>query len=218
MVFYIMSQHKILTYLPTSGLDDEFGEVLSLLSLDILDNITQNTILIIGMDSNQSKKSTNRRTEMMNNFRSRFSLKSIHTDDQPTFHHNNQISNSQIDHIYFSVPETINNSICMNKILCKEQFPSNLSAHDLIIGQIRLNKQVVMVCEENYLETYSYFINLKPVWNEKLFSDYQIRAHQAAQTLFSSNENISIPELVRKFSEILVNTAKSVFKIKKHFT
>ena len=87
-------------YLPTSGLDDEFGEIISLLSLDISQNQDESSTLIIGMDSNQGNKSTQSRTFIMNNFLERFCLKTTHVNDVPTFHHNNNISSSQIDHIY----------------------------------------------------------------------------------------------------------------------
>ena len=108
-------------YLPTSGLDDEFGEVLSLLSVDIFNNCSQNTTLIIGTDSNQSKNSTLRRSSLMNQFLENFNSKSTQIADRPTFHHNNQISNSQIDHIFFSVPSDRNNKITLYSILCKEE-------------------------------------------------------------------------------------------------
>ena len=41
-------------YLPTSGQDNEFLHVLSQLSFNIESNITNNTTVLIGLDSNQS--------------------------------------------------------------------------------------------------------------------------------------------------------------------
>ena len=55
-------------YLPTSGKDEEFLEVLALLNIDIAQNNTENSAGIIGTDSNTSKKSTKRRYEAMENF------------------------------------------------------------------------------------------------------------------------------------------------------
>ena len=52
-------------YLPTSGQDDLFIEVLSQLSYDIVQNNTENSVLMIGTDSNVSKKSTRRRQDAM---------------------------------------------------------------------------------------------------------------------------------------------------------
>ena len=49
-------------YLPTAGRDDEFTEVLSILTLDILKHVKSKSAIIIGLDSNQ------RRTEVMVKF------------------------------------------------------------------------------------------------------------------------------------------------------
>ena len=55
-------------YLPTSGQDEQFMDVLSLLSFDIIQNNTENSVLIIGTDSNVSSKSTRRRIGAMERF------------------------------------------------------------------------------------------------------------------------------------------------------
>ena len=86
-------------YLPTSGRDDEFLETISQLTIDLLTNIEDRNrcAILIGLDSNQSEKSSSRRKKSMESFMTDFSLKSILLDVTPTFHHNNQISESQID-------------------------------------------------------------------------------------------------------------------------
>ena len=86
-------------YLPTSGKDDKFLEVLSSLSADINMHNKHNADIVLGCDTNQSSKSTRRRTCAMANFLSEFSLNTILENDEPTFHHNNLTSESQIDHI-----------------------------------------------------------------------------------------------------------------------
>ena len=88
-------------YLPTSGQDDLFLETLSQLSFDVESNIDGIETVIIGLDSNESVKSTKRRSTAMKMFCSKFKLKSIISGSKPTFHHNNQIAESQIDHILF---------------------------------------------------------------------------------------------------------------------
>ena len=101
-VKYSDTQTNILSYtvyLPTSGQDDEFLEVLSQLSFDVRNNVGENSSILIGLDSNQSDKSSRRRTDPMKSFQSQLSLKSILLSDKPTFHHNNKTSVSQIDHI-----------------------------------------------------------------------------------------------------------------------
>ena len=45
-------------YLPTSGQDEEFLEVLSQLSFDIQNNADKKSSILIGLDSNQSNKSS----------------------------------------------------------------------------------------------------------------------------------------------------------------
>ena len=64
-------------YFPTSGQDEEFLEVLSLLDNDIATNHTENTVIILGTDSNVSSKSTNRRSEALQKFLKTFSSNSV---------------------------------------------------------------------------------------------------------------------------------------------
>ena len=113
-------------YMPTAGKDDEFLEVMSSLSMDIKLHRTSNKTLLIGCDSNQSKKSTNRRTCSMDTFISDFLLKSILIDDAATFYHNNQSSESQIDHIYNYIPRSSNMKVEFHEQLCLKENPSLL--------------------------------------------------------------------------------------------
>ena len=69
-VKYSEGQVNILAYsayLPTHGKDEEYMEVLSQLSYDIRNNLSENTCILIGLDTNQSEKSSIRRTNAMNN-------------------------------------------------------------------------------------------------------------------------------------------------------
>ena len=81
-------------YLPTSGQDEEFLEVLALLESDIAKYSTESSTIILGTDSNVSNKSTKRRQEAMTRFLETFSMNSILISDEPTFHHNNQTAES----------------------------------------------------------------------------------------------------------------------------
>ena len=94
-------------YFPTAGKDNDFLEVLSSLNLDIHQHNTNNTVLLIGCDSNQSSKSTSRRTSAMDLFLKELNLKS-------------KVSVDFLKHI------------------CLKDNPSNLSAHDVIVGKINL--------------------------------------------------------------------------------
>ena len=93
-------------YLPTSGRDEEFMEVLAQLSADITQHMQDNIAVIIGADTNQSQKSSKRRTEAMDQFSKDFSFKSILNSDEPTFQQNKLTSVSQIDTILYFIPET----------------------------------------------------------------------------------------------------------------
>ena len=106
-VNYTDGQTKIIAYsvyLPTCGQDDEYLEVLSLLSYDIRAHKQENSCILIGLDTNQSAKSSRRRTDAMKQFCEQFNLKGVLTNSDPTFHHNNQTSSSQIDNILAYIP------------------------------------------------------------------------------------------------------------------
>ena len=152
-------------YLPTSGQDDDFLEVMSLLKYDISQNNTENCAIIIGTDSNVSRKSTKRRSESMKSFLDDFSLGSILQSEQPTFHHNNQTSESQIDHIFIYIPDKSSMNIKMKKHLCIKDEPSNLSSHDVIMGEISLPVHQEVSTSVDYSSSYSDFTVTKPKWN-----------------------------------------------------
>ena len=60
--------------------------------------------------------------------------------ENPAFHHNNQTSESQIDHILIFIPEKSNLEVKFNEELCLKDDPSNLSSHDVIVrGQPTYN-------------------------------------------------------------------------------
>ena len=133
----IASNIKVLAYsvyMPTLGKDEEFCEVIQTLTCDIQTHVSDKHILLLCMDSNQSTKSSYRRSFEMNKFIEMFSLTLILKNNKnPTFHHHNG-SESQIDHIYHNQEEIIG----FNKLLCKYDFSENLSSHDALIGSIPL--------------------------------------------------------------------------------
>ena len=190
-------------YLPTSGQDDDFTEVLTLLTLDIQKNKRVNSTIIIGLDSNQSDKSTNRRTHSMLDFLDQFSLKSLHVNNQPTFHHNNQVSESQIDHILFFIPDTSCVDIKFKDILCQKDNSANLSSHDPVIGEISLpqfSDNSVSTCD--YTQTYSEFNVVKPKWNESGMAGYQMQSAQLISDLLDKfDQPAHIPALTEMCSK-----------------
>ena len=207
-------------YLPTSGQDEDFLEIVSLLTQDILNNIEnkEKCIIIIGLDSNQSEKSTQRRSNAMKSFMSDFSLISILPDEKPTFHHNNQISVSQIDDILYFIPDLRQDTIKLNfsDQLCKLDNPENLSAHDVIIGQLCLPQNPVMVSEPDYSQTYTEFQVRKPRWNADGMIGYQTQSAEILSELMSNlNEPFYIPVLTEIFSNMLVISAQQNFQCSK---
>ena len=139
---YKDSQHDITilaysVYLPTAGKDDEFLEVLSALSSDITQHSSAISILIIGCDSNQSEKSTKRRITAMTDMLRDFHFQPVLSGNEPTFHHNNQTSESQIDNIYYFIPSSSSTiSLELFKHLCLKDNYENLSSHDVIVNEI----------------------------------------------------------------------------------
>ena len=152
-------------YLPTASLDDDFTEILSILTIDISTHRSETSTIIIGLDSNQSKKSSKRRTAVMLDFTSQFSLKSVHISDQPTFHHNNQVSESQIDHILCYLPNEEVIDIKLKEILCEKVNSSNLSSHDAVIGEISLPKPIQNNTQEPVQSSES---KMEHIWNGRL--------------------------------------------------
>ena len=73
---------------------------------------------LIGLNSNQSEQSS------MKSFISDIHLKSILPDDnnKPTFHHNNQIYESQIDPILIFIPDSCDKvSVQFSEHLCQKE-------------------------------------------------------------------------------------------------
>ena len=55
-------------YLPTMGNDDDFIEVLDTLEEDLVNNMSVESSIVIGLDANTSSKSTTRRQNAFNAF------------------------------------------------------------------------------------------------------------------------------------------------------
>ena len=200
-------------YLPTAGKDDEFLEVVSSLTADVSLHICSNTTLLIGCDSNQSDKSTNRRTSAMNDMLTELNLKSILHGDMPTFHHNNQTSESQIDNIYYLSPASSKVSVKMSRHLCLKDYPENLSAHDVIVGKLSLPDVSTTNSSQDFTSTYSEFVVKKPKWSESGLSGYQAQTTQVLQEMFERFDLTEhIPILTEMCSKMLVLSAEHNFE------
>ena len=146
------------------------------------------------------------------------------TSEEATFHHNNQTSESQVDHIYFYIPETSKVKVQFKDQLCLKENPSNISSHDVIVGEIVLPvAKVNNTTEQDHSSSYTPFVVKKPKWNESGREGYQ---HQTARVLQELSDKFNstefLPTLCEMFSKALVISAEKNFvtskpNIKKSF-
>ena len=194
-------------YLPTAGQDDDYQEEISLLSHDLLVHLSSESTIIIGTDANTSEKSSARRKESFSSFKLEFGLETILPGQEPTFHHNNGDSESQIDHILTNKPETV-------KFLeqrCKLNESANLSSHDAIIGTMKLKKHEEP--EEKFEYEYEEFKQQKVVWEES--TEYQnMSAKILHQLLVRFDQPEHLPALAEMCSNMLAICAEKCFKVK----
>jgi hypothetical protein len=187
--------------------------VLSSLSSDI--DLHSNNIcsLFIGFDSNQSEKSTRRRTNAMNSFLTKFCLETILVDDTPTFHHNNQTAETRIDHMYHNFSKNSPIKLSLSENLCPKENPSNLSSNDVIIGKIQLPSIPSTKSEKDYTSTYTPFLVKKPKWCEDGMSGYQAQAFRILSDILPRfDEPEHIPTLTEMCSNMLVMAAERNFE------
>ena len=200
-------------YLPTSGQDSEFMHVLSQLSSDIENNTTSNTIILIGLDSNQSAKSSRCRIEAMKKFTELFTLKGILDNDDATFHHNNQNSESQIDNVLHFVPNKSDVTINLHQHICKLNNFANISSHDALIAKIVLPVEKQSEPEKDLSFTYTPFTVPRPKWDESGIIKYQKQTSEKLRELsVQFNQTEFIPVLCELFSKTLVISAKQNFE------
>ena len=200
-------------YLPTCGQDDAFLETLSQLSNDISSHRDTKDILIVGLDSNESTNSTRRRSDGMKNFKQQFSLQTVLNNEIPTFHHQNQTSESQIDHILYSKPADSDVDVNLQELLCLLENPHNLSSHNVLIGELRLPVRKVENNERDLSHLYTKFSVNKPVWNEAGFSRYRNDVCNTLTYLLDEfNEVEHCPVISELVSNALVFSAENSFE------
>ena len=190
-------------YLPTSGKDEEFLEVLTKLSSDINEHRTAHETIIIGADTNQSIKSSRRRSDAMIDFQNEIDLHSISKSDEATFHQNNQTSSSQIDHILCHFSEKSKTTIHFLKQICTLEDSDNLSSHDVIIGMMNIPVIAEDEAVNDYSETYENFSVRKPKWDMTNLQDYQ---KQTFSVLHEIVENYDEPEFIPALCEMISKT------------
>ena len=207
--------HSVLAisaYLPTSGKDDEMLDCLDELSNYITANKKNVDTTVIGMDSNCSMKSSSRRQKSFQLFcEENDLLKFCHVE--PTFHHNNGSSSSNID--YFLI--TANNITRTDTISlqCNKEYPQNLSSHDPVIGNILVQHTPQTTKQGLYKHTYTDFDQNRIIWRDEKVAEYQTLANKALseyEAWFPTPD--FIPLKCQLFSELLVKTAEICFDIR----
>ena len=134
-------------------------------------------------------------------------------NSDPTFHHNNQISSSQIDNILAYFPEESPLSISLFKHLCKLDNHANLSSHDALVAKLFSPKIEKSVKEKDYSQTYETFLVKKPKWDEPGIHGYQSESARVLNNLLLEfNEPEYIPLLSELFSKMLVLSAENNFE------
>ena len=195
-------------YLPTSGQDDEFIEELAILRHDIYEHKDSNTVIVIGADTNTSRKSTKRRQEAFEHFMNEFKLESIIEGDEPTFHHNNGISESKIDDLLTNNRDIVS----FSKHLCQKDDPENLSSHDALVGKIRINANKETI-ETDYSDTYEPFEPRKIVWKDS--QEYKDMTSNILYELLSTYDQPEhLPVLAEMSSKMIALCAIKCFETK----
>ena len=175
----------------------------------MLKHVSQSSVLIIGTDSNTSEKSSSRRQLAFSTFTSDFNLQTILQDKEPTFHHNNGSSESQIDHIFTNKPEIVS----FLRQLCKLDEPTNLSSHDAIIGKIKIMEANDETDDSDYSDTYEEFVPKKIIWKENVeYQEMTARILKNLLTTFDQPEHL--PSLAEMASNMIVMCAEKCFEWK----
>ena len=142
----------------------------------------------------------------MKKFLDSFSLNSILINEEATFHHNNQTSESQIDHVYYFIPEKSKFKIHLKEHICLKDEPSNFSSHDVIVGEIDFPVTPVDVTKEDFSSSYTPFIVKKPKWDDDGKKAYQLQTAKILHELSERYDKVEfIPTLCEMFSRTIQN-------------
>ena len=146
-------------------------------------------------------------------FLNEFSFQSIILDNQPTFHHNNKISESQIDHILYYIPEQMKIKMNLKDHLCQKEDDDNISAHDVIVGDISIAQSTSEEAETDYSTTYTEFKVKKPKWDMNNTERYQEQtARIMDELLVKFDQPEEIPILTEMLSKMFVLSAELNFE------
>ena len=212
----------ISVYLPTSGKDDEFLDCLAELSLFISENNSDAGAILIGTDSNCSEKSSPRRIQGFKQFSDEHNLLKV-CNQEPTFHHHNGLSSSNID--YFLISSNCGPKLKKISLQCNQMHPLNFSSHDPVTAILAVPCAVEVCKQVKHNHTYTEFSQTRVIWKEENIGEYQRLAAKALseyESFFHTPEFIPLKcelysELLVKSSEVCLETKPSIIpKKKKH--
>ena len=196
-------------YLPTSGRDDEFLDCRNKLSIFIQENSTGEGITLIGTDSNCSEKSSPRRIQSFHKFCKEQNLLKF-CQAEPTFHHSNGLSSSNID--YFLISQKHALKLSNIGIECNQEHSENFSSHEPVSANLKVVCPDQSTNQEKYTHTYTDFEQPRIIWDEKYLESYQNTSDKVLQdyeSLFNSPE--FIPLKCQLYSDLLVKSAELCF-------
>ena len=179
----------------------------------IMENNTDKESLLIGGDFNCSEKSSSRRKLGFQEFCEQHNL-DIYCVLEPTFHHPNGTSSSNIDFFLASFKDS--SKLGNIRSQCNQNNPDNSSGHDPVLGALwTLCTETTNIQSSKYSHTYTNFKQTKITWNDKNLEQYQVVAAQALteyETFFDAPE--FIPLKCQLYSEILVRAAEMCLGVK----
>ena len=202
----------ISAYLPTSGKDDDFLCCMDELSNFLLENCADTDTILIGTDSNCSARATPRRLLGFQHFCEDHNLLKI-CSSEPTFHHSNGTSSSNID--MFLISRNRKSKLSNISLQCNQEHPENFSSHDPVMATLSVPSHEITVRKEKYSHTYSEFTKSRVIWNENNLDTYQRTAGQILseyEQLF--REPDFIPLKCQLYSELLVKAGEICLETK----
>ena len=169
-------------------------------------NNSDNRTILIGLDANCSLKSTARRISGFSDFCEENNLLKICVSE-PTFHHNNGHSNSNID--FFLISNKSSPKLINIFSQCNQQHLENFSSHDPVLSTLLVACSGKTKSENYYSDTYTEFTRSRVIWDEANIDNYQT---VAAQILQEYESFLPTPEFIplkcQLYSELLVKSAE----------
>ena len=91
--------------------------------------------------------------------------------------------------------------------------PSNLSSHDVIVGEVNLPISKEESTAQDFSSTYTPFIVKKPKWNVSGLEGYQIQTERILMELTDSYDKLEFVSLLSEmFANALVLSAENNFE------